>query len=55
MEDLFRGDGSLFQEPFQDFIRSALEIFVGILVEVTMLADEINQRVFVEAHVYPFI
>jgi hypothetical protein len=45
--DLFRGDDLLLQESFEDLVSAAFQILFGFLVEITMFADQIDQKFFV--------
>jgi hypothetical protein len=50
IEDLLRSDHSLLEKPLQDFEGAALQIFVGLLVKITAVADEMDERMLVELH-----
>jgi hypothetical protein len=43
IENLFRGDHSLLEEPFQDPEGAALQVLIGLFVELAMFTDEIDE------------
>ena len=48
IDDLFRGDHPFLQQPLQDLIGTALKILIRLLVEVTVFADKLDERFFIQ-------
>lgn len=48
--DLLRGDPALFEESLEDFEGPAFEVFFRLFVKITVLANQMDQRIFVQFH-----
>jgi hypothetical protein len=46
IDDILRSDNPFFQESFQDFEGTALQVFVRLFEKFTVPADEMNKRFF---------
>jgi len=44
------GNDLLFQKSFKDFVSPAFQVLFRFFIEVTMFADQIDQRLFIQFH-----